>query len=122
MKNSKRIYNSLMLIIVVAIVTFILTSVFVYKKLGNTSTYANTQIINSDFVKKIYTLRSIMQSKYVSKVKEDDLINGAIKGYVDGLGDEYTEYFTKQEMEEFLTDTEGNYVGVRNIYVPRCTK
>lgn len=116
MKNSKKIYKSIMLIIVVAMVTFILTTVFIYKKIGSTSTYANTQILSSDFVRKIYTLKNIINSEYISDVNEDDLIDGAIKGYVDGLGDEYTEYFTKEEMDEFKTETEGSYVGI-GIYM-----
>lgn len=121
MKNSKKVYKSIMLIIVVAIVTFILTTVFMYNKLGNTSAYANTQILSSDFVRKIYTLKSIINSEYISDVNEDDLIDGAIKGYVDGLGDEYTEYFSKEEMEAFETETEGNYVGI-GIYMFKNTK
>ena len=116
MNNSKKIYKSVMLIIVVAIVTFILTTVYTYNKIGTTSTYVNTQILSSDFVKKIYTLKKIMDSEYISDVNEEDLIDGAIKGYVDGLGDEYTQYFTEKEMAEFKTETEGNYVGI-GIYM-----
>lgn len=122
MKNSKKIYNMIMLIIVVAIVTFILTTVFVYNKLGTTSVYANTKVINSELVRKLYTLKQLIDSEYISEeVNEDDLIDGAIKGYVEGLGDEYTEYFTKEEMEEFLTETEGNYVGI-GIYMFQDTE
>lgn len=121
MKNSKKIYKSIMLIIVVAIVTFILTTVFIYNKLGTTSTYANNKILNSEFVRKIYTLKNIIDDEYISDVNEDNLIDGAIKGYVEGLGDEYTEYFTKKEMEEFKTETEGNYVGI-GIYMFQNTK
>ena len=121
MKNSKKIYKSIMLIIVVAIVTFILTTVFIYNKLGTTSTYANNKILDSEFVRKIYTLKNIIDDEYISDVNEDNLIDGAIKGYVEGLGDEYTEYFTKKEMEEFKTETEGNYVGI-GIYMFQNTK
>jgi len=116
MNNSKKVYKTIMLIIVVAIITFILTSVFMYNKLGSTSVYANTKVISSEFIRKIYTLKQIMDVEYVSEVKEEDLINGAIKGYVEGLGDEYTQYFTKEEMQEFMTETEGSYVGI-GIYM-----
>lgn len=121
MSRFKSIYKMVMLIIVVAVVTFILTSVFVYNKLGNTSKYANTQIIGSQFVRKIYTLKQLINNEYVGEINEEDLIDGAIKGYVDGLGDEYTEYFTKEEMEEFMTETEGNYVGI-GIYMFQDTE
>lgn len=121
MSNYKKIYTTIMLIIVVALVTFILTSTFMYKKLGNSSAFSNAKIISSDLTKKIYALKQLINQKYISEVKEEDLIDGAIKGYVAGIGDEYTEYFTKKEMEEFLTETKGNYVGI-GIYMFRNVK
>lgn len=108
-----RVFKSIMLIIIVSLVTFILTTVFVYNKVG-TSNYilGNIKGINSNFIKKIYTLNSIINDEYISEVEEEKLTEGAIKGYVAALGDDYTEYFTKEEMEAFKTDTEGEYVGI----------
>jgi len=113
----KRIYKTIMLIIVVALISFITTTAFLYNKLG-TSSYTNLNIkgISSELIKKIYAVRTILDEKYISQMNEEDLINGAIKGYVAGIGDEYTEYFTKEEMEEFKTETRGNYVGI-GIYM-----
>ena len=120
MNRSKRIYKTIMLVVVVALVTFILTSIFVYNKLGGIS-YSSGQLISSEMVRKIYTIKKILESEYISEINEDDLINGAIKGYVEGVGDEYTEYFTKEEMDEFKMETEGNYVGI-GIYMFQNTK
>ena len=39
-----------------------------------------------------------------------------IKGYVNGLGDEYSEYMTAKEWEEYQADSLGNYVGI-GIYM-----
>ena len=115
MKNEKfkKIYKTIMLIIVVALVTFVTTSAFLYNKLA-TSTYNIGTIngISSELIKKIYTIKSLIDKKYVSEVDETKLTEGAIKGYLEGLGDEYTEYFTKEEMEDFKADTEGEYVGI----------
>ena len=121
MSNLKKAYKLIMLIIVVSAITFILTSVYLYNKMSNTSVYANSKILDSEFVKKIYTLKQIINSEYLLDVNEEDLIDGSIKGYVEGLGDKYTEYFTKEEMEEFLTETEGNYVGI-GIYIIENTE
>ena len=120
MNRSKRIYKTIMLVVVVALVTFILTSIFVYNKLGGIS-YSSGQLISSEMVRKIYTIKKILESEYISEINEEDLINGAIKGYVEGVGDEYTEYFTKEEMDEFKMETEGNYVGI-GIYMFQNTK
>lgn len=113
----KRIYRSVMLIIVVALVTFVITSVFLYNKLG-TSNLGNLTINgkSSDLIKKIYAIQTILDNKYISNINKEELLNNAIKGYVEGLGDEYTEYFTEEEMEDFYTELEGNYVGI-GIYM-----
>ena len=115
----KKIYRNIMLIIVVALITFVLTSVFLYNKLG-TSKYIKNSEISSDLISKINIVKSILDSKYISEINEEDLINGAIQGYVDGVGDDYTEYFTKEEMEDFMEETEGNYVGI-GIYMYKDT-
>lgn len=114
----KRIYRVIMLIIVVALITFVLTSAFLYNKLGSSSLFTTTGInsSNSEIVKKIYAIKSILDSKYISETNEQDLINGAIKGYVNAVGDDYTEYFTQKEMEDFYSEIEGNYVGI-GIYM-----
>lgn len=118
----KRAYKTIMLIIVVALVTFVITSTYLYNKLGSRSyTLGNIKGINSELLQKIYTMKGIIDSEYIlSDVDEEDLINGAIKGYVEGLGDDYTEYFTAEEMEDFKMDTEGEYVGI-GIYMYKNT-
>ena len=118
----KRFYKTIMLIIVVALITFMITSAFLYKKIGSSSyILGNINGVSSELIQKIYTLKSMIDSKYVSEYEEEDLINGAIKGYVQGLGDEYTEYFTKEEMDDFKADTEGEYVGI-GIYMYQNTE
>lgn len=49
------------------------------------------------------------------------MLESAIKGYVSGLGDEYSEYITKEEMEEYLADATGKYVGI-GVYITSDTK
>lgn len=116
----KKIYKTIMLVIVVSLVTFIITSASMYKKFG-VSKYSNTQLVNSELNRKILTIKKIMDNKYISDIDEKKLTESAIKGYVEGLEDEYTEYFTKEEMEEFKTETEGNYVGI-GVYMTKNTE
>lgn len=118
--KARNVYRTIMLIVVVALITFVLTTVFVYKKVG-TSTSINIPGISTDLINKIYTVRKIIDDEYVSEIKEEDLVEGAVKGYVEGLGDEYTEYFTKSEMDEFKAEVQGNYVGI-GIYMMQNTK
>lgn len=120
MEKSKKIYKSIMLMLIVALITFILTSVFMYKQLGG-NRYANGEIVSAELARKIYILKQIINQEYLSDIDENAQIDGAIKGYVAGLGDSYTEYFTKEEMDEFKTETEGNYVGI-GVYMLQNTK
>ncbi len=122
MKNKKNFYKIIMLIIVVSLVTFIITTAFFYNKIdGTEKAYKVFSGKNSRLELYIEKIRKIIDKDYLGEINEDDLINGALKGYVAGLGDEYSEYFTKEEMEEFVTDTKGNYVGI-GIYMTKDTE
>ena len=57
----------------------------------------------------------------MGEINEQDLREGAIKGYVEGLGDEYTEYIPADEMKEYTQDIMGNYVGI-GIYMIQNTE
>ena len=66
-----------------------------------------------------YTLsqfRSELEKKYIGEINDEELIEGAVKGYVDALGDPYTTYYTKKEMKEIMEETNGNFVGI-GIYM-----
>ncbi len=49
---------------------------------------------------------------YKGDIDKDLLLTETIKGYVKGLGDEYSEYFTKEDLEEFEMQSFGNYYGI----------
>ena len=114
--NLRTVYKSIMLIIIVAIVSSMITASYVINKIGTVKQYSITGV-DSKLITKISMVKSIINRKYLEKeTNEQNLIDGAIKGYVSGLGDDYTQYFTAAEMEEFKTETEGNYVGI-GIYM-----
>lgn len=119
-EKSKKIYRTIMLIIVVALITFIITTAIMYKTFSgeNKGTFFSS---NNELNNKINNIKRILKKDYIGEIDESKLEDGAIKGYVDGLDDEYTEYFTKKEMEEFKAETEGNYVGI-GIYMAKNSK
>jgi len=57
----KKLYKNTMLIIVVALITFVLTSMFLYNKLGTSSFISNigNNKINSELIRKIYSIKAI---------------------------------------------------------------
>ncbi|MDO5556049.1 MAG: S41 family peptidase [Clostridia bacterium] len=107
-KNS--IYKAVMIIIVTALVTFLTTTVGMYNYYSRTT--KNTQLDS-----KVKQIRAYLDELYFGEIKEEEkLIESAIKGYIDGLEDEYTEYLTKEEYEELMINVNGDYVGI-GIYM-----
>lgn len=119
-KLSTKIYRIIMLIIITALISSTITAIVINQFFGN-SLFSDKIVVNparseEDLSKYLATLKKELKKIYLGEINEQDLLNGAIKGYVDGLGDPYTEYYTEEEMKEFQISTAGNYVGV-GIYM-----
>lgn len=71
-----------------------------------------TQII-ADTLK---TFRDTIDKYYIGEIDETKMLDSTIKGYIAGLDDEYSEYMTKKEWEDYQANALGNYVGV-GIYM-----
>lgn len=116
MKENKRqkIYRVIMLIIVVAIITFVITTALVYN--GSIRYIVSPNGTSNSTTKKLdallATVTKLIDEKYMGEVNEDELIDGALRGLVDSVGDVYTEYYSKEELEEFTEETLGNFVGI----------
>ena len=70
----------------------------------------------SDISKILSTFAEVIDENYVGDVDREELINSTIKGFVAGIGDEYSEYMTAEEWEEYQSSALGNYCGV-GIYM-----
>ena len=116
-KTAYKVYKTIMLIVITAFITFMVTTAGLYAYIKNDG---KLLLLNSsgeqDITTELTKYRSIIDEYYLGEINEEDLKEGAIKGYVEGLGDPYTEYISKEEMQEYMEDTMGNYVGV-GIYM-----
>ena len=61
---------------------------------------------------KLYEVRDVINSQYYLDIDQDALVEGAIKGMVNSVGDPYTVFFNEEEYEDFNDDGQGNYVGI----------
>ncbi len=108
-----------MLIIITAFVTFMLTTVGIYAYIKNDG---NLFLVNKQEIggitSELYTYKNIIDQYYLGEVDEEKLEEGAIRGYIEGLGDPYTEYISEEEMEDYMQDTLGNYVGI-GVYMAK---
>lgn len=113
-EKKNNIYKAIMLVLITALITFLLTSIGMYNYLnkgnGLVKTLVGTEA--SDLDTKIQIVRAYLDELYLGEINEDELVESAVKGYVAGLGDEYTEYLTKSEYEDLMIDVNGNYVGI----------
>lgn len=61
---------------------------------------------------KLSVIEKIVDAAYLDEVDEDQLEEYIYKGYVAGLGDPYSAYYTKEEYDELNEENEGAYVGI----------
>lgn len=100
-------------ILLTVIVTALITSMITIIISNNTG--------NKDLIEKIETKLGIVQANidadYLGEIDENKILESTVKGYVAGLEDEYSEYFTKEELEEYKSNNiEGAYVGI-GVYI-----
>ena len=118
-----RIYKTIMMIAIAMFITFMITSISLYTYfVKNPITItSSTKKTNNDIASKLEKYRELIDKYYLGEVDEEKLEEGAIKGYIEGLGDPYTEYISKDEMKDYLDDTMGNFVGI-GIYMIKNTQ
>ena len=125
-KKRLRVYKVIMLVVLVAFVTFLITSIGMYQYFTNGDGIRNAMIstdTGSDDIADTLDKYKVLIDKYYlgEEVDDETLKEGAIKGYIEALGDPYTEYISKEDMEDYMDDTMGNFVGI-GVYMVKDTE
>ena len=117
-EKAQRIYKAVMLIIITALITTLVTAIVVTERITSSASISN--IADGDGTTGIETtlayIRTILEHGYIGELDDEQMLETAIKGYVAGVGDEYTVYYTKEEMDAQYDTAMGNYVGI-GIYM-----
>ena len=86
------------------------------KEYGSESSDGEKSVVDdtliSDITKDLSKFTDLINTYYKGDIDRSKLAEETIKGYINGLGDEYSEYFTKDELEEFQVSALGNYYGI----------
>ncbi len=121
--TAQRIYRVIMLVILTAFITFMITSLSLYTYFTKNPAYTlitgeNSSTENLSLDSYLSKIKSVIEKNYLwkDKIDEHKLKDGAIEGYVNGLGDKYTEYIPASEMKEFTENINGTFVGI-GIYM-----
>ena len=123
-KRRFKVYKIIMLVILVAFITFLVTSIGMYQYLSSNG-IGNKIVVTSgesgEITSEISKYKSLIDKYFLGEVDEEKLKEGAIKGYIEGLNDPYTEYISKEDMQDYMADTIGNFVGI-GIYMVKDTE
>ncbi len=113
---SKSFYvKSILVTIVITALIASMVTIIVINNTGSSNLIENIET-------KLKNIQGIIDSDYLGEIDENTVLDSTIKGYVSGLGDEYSEYFTKEELEEYKSDNiEGAYVGI-GVYIIQDTE
>lgn len=120
-------YKVFMAVIVTALITFIVTTIGIYNYFTKTDNgnlriltkYITTSDSTNTLKTKLEIVRRYLERNYIGDLNEDKMLENAVKGYVQGVGDEYTEYLTKDEYEDLMINVNGNYVGI-GLYMAKA--
>ena len=117
-ETAQRIYKIIMLVILTAFITFMVTSLSMYTYFKQNTTLQFVEGEKSDIDTYLSKIKKAIDKNFLwqDKIDEEKLKDGAIKGYVEGLGDKYTEYISKDEMKKFTENINGSFMGI-GIYM-----
>ena len=120
-----RMFKTIMLIVLTVFLTFTFTTIYMSNKLNlgksDISSLLNVSTGGDNVSKSISYIKTILEKYYLNEINEEELNEGAIKGYVAALKDPYTEYITKEEMGDYTINLMGNFVGI-GIYMGANTQ
>jgi len=135
MESNKKngIYKTFIIVIITALITCIITTIIVVNNINTTGvakqesfvgsminaitgSIKNEETTSTSLDVKLVEIKEKLDQLYIGEIDEQKLINSALEGYVQGVGDEYTEYLTEDEVTALMEDVNGSYVGV-GLYI-----
>lgn len=120
----KYIFITIVLICITAVVSSCITYYYfgenqnIFSLMGKTNVEkdSDSEETIDAIAKTLKSFRTVIDAQFKGKIDETKLLDGAIKGYVEGLDDKYSEYMTADEWEEFQAVALGDFEGI-GIYV-----
>lgn len=83
------------------------------KILSQETTKEQDNLVNDMTMKKLEVIEQAISDYYYQEdIKTADLIDGMYQGVVASLGDPYSTYYTEDDLEDLMEQTEGIYYGI----------
>ena len=122
--RTMKLYKVVITVIIVVFLSVSLTMIAMYEYFVN-GTFSNLSILpitkDAGIDERIKGYRKMIDKYYIGDIDEQKLIDGAITGYIEGLEDPYTRYISANEMEDYMEDIVGDFIGV-GIYMIEDTE
>ncbi len=114
----KHVITTIILLIIVAVFSSEFTMYYYAKSiiLNKTESSADPDENINAIAKNLKNFRKLIDQVYIGEIDEEKMLDETIKGYINGLDDEYSEYMTTDEWDDFQSQALGNYVGI-GIYM-----
>lgn len=80
--------------------------VFVYLRGMQTGT------TEMDYQEKLDTIQSYLDAYYLYDIDPDEMEDALAAGFLNGIGDKYAKYYTKEEFDQLMEETSGSYGGI----------
>lgn len=104
------IFQYVVTIVVVGILASGLT-LFIYELNGpRTSSHMSNAV--KDDLENISYLYELIDSQYIEDVSETDLVNGALKGMTEAIGDPHSVFFPEEAAKDFDDSVSGSFEGI----------
>lgn len=110
-KSSFKIYEIVLLSTLIVIASSFLTALILQGRLNNSSSIIGKSS-NNEYLEEFEEVYTLINDSYYEKVDNEKLINGAIDGMLESLGDPHTSYFNVSETENFNEVMNGSYKGI----------
>ncbi|MBR4071252.1 MAG: S41 family peptidase [Clostridia bacterium] len=104
---SSTFFLVLVSVIIAILLTFCATLLLAKDMLGISEKTTMGKIVN-----KLMAIEQALDDEYVKEIDEKKLIDSVLKGYMYGIGDNYADYYTKEEYASMMTDLSGKGVGI----------
>ena len=119
-EKSQLIGRFVIIAILIAVISSAVTYIFTISQTYTGISKAEFSEDSTENIQKIATnmknFRQMIDRFYIGEIDEEKMLDEALKGYINGLDDEYSEYMTAKEWEDFQSNALGNYVGI-GIYM-----
>lgn len=70
------------------------------------------EVLNDVVIGKLQILLDTIEAHYLNEIHSEELVDGLYYGLLESLGDPYSVYYTQEELEDMISQTEGIYYGI----------